>query len=464
MRWFSLSISVFLVGVLSASPGVARRQPMHQGTTLTVSVPAELVEPIVHAHTHITLVEAYIPTDGAQQLAHRSLRDGQSFRSDVLAAAVSNASNTVWRLTPKGVPAPQILSSLQACLSSTDEEAAPWPSLVLQTLRASVQLDIEAGDVILRWSRPFGPLLETLVGCALLGEGGKPTGPYVEQAPAVLVANQNGPGGLPLLKGIELRPAGVSSDVVVGSPAQPSAKIEYSFTPDVLLMIQSASAREQDPFRLQEPAGREHFRERLGAELLLAVYWEGKGRPADGLLPPGLAPARPIARHQTISMASPLALLPLSPGAPALRVEYAAEDRLLSGVAERLAVLLRGHGFGTTRTLTNPNTASDGVQLIRWRPVSADPVLALLALAGRHPAMRAALSDDLVADPRLTSADFDERLAGALHLERVWLDGRIVVPLMTAEQWFAIHPNLRGVQIRSDGIILLDDAYWWEAP
>ena len=47
-----------------------------------------------------------------------------------------------------------------------------------------------------------------------------------------------------------------------------------------------------------------------------------------------------------------------------------------------------------------------------------------------------------------------------MALERRWIDERLVVPLMTADRWYAVDPALRGVRIRADGVPLLHDAYW----
>ena len=96
---------------------------------------------------------------------------------------------------------------------------------------------------------------------------------------------------------------------------------------------------------------------------------------------------------------------------------------------------------------------------MRWRPPTSDPALALLSLAGK----RKDLLDDengkrALADPRLLSSSKDERVAAAVALERAWLDAGLAVPLMTADRWFTVDPDLRGVQIREDGVPLVFDA------
>ncbi|MGE5865350.1 MAG: hypothetical protein ACM32J_09640 [Rhizobacter sp.] len=65
-----------------------------------------------------------------------------------------------------------------------------------------------------------------------------------------------------------------------------------------------------------------------------------------------------------------------------------------------------------------------------------------------------------MADPRLLSPSREERVEAALSVERAWLESNLVVPLLTADRWFAVDPDLRGVVIRADGVPLLDDAWW----
>jgi hypothetical protein len=100
--------------------------------------------------------------------------------------------------------------------------------------------------------------------------------------------------------------------------------------------------------------------------------------------------------------------------------------------------------------------ANVALQLIRWRPQTLDPALALLQLVADHPDVFSAPTDRLDA---LLSGDPAERLAAAVSVEASWLSDRRVVPLFTAERWISVSPAVRGVRIRPDGVPLLHDAY-----
>jgi hypothetical protein len=65
-----------------------------------------------------------------------------------------------------------------------------------------------------------------------------------------------------------------------------------------------------------------------------------------------------------------------------------------------------------------------------------------------------------LSDPRLLSSAPEDRVAAALALERAWIDSGLVVPLMTADRWFIVDPDLRGVVVRPDGVPLVDSAYF----
>ena len=56
-------------------------------------------------------------------------------------------------------------------------------------------------------------------------------------------------------------------------------------------------------------------------------------------------------------------------------------DALLEGVIERLAVILRNRGILVDIKRSTNDAAGDGVEILRWRPPTSDPALALLSLA-----------------------------------------------------------------------------------
>jgi hypothetical protein len=182
----------------------------------------------------------------------------------------------------------------------------------------------------------------------------------------------------------------------------------------------------------------------MRADLLAAAYAQGRGGVADGLLPPGIAPARPLPKPQGPERIAPLALVPLPADAPRLIVRRAEGDELLDGVVDRLAVLARTRGF-LVDVRSFGVGATVGVEVLRWRPHASDPALALLSLAGVRPQLiNDEAANEALADARLLSASEEERVAAAVALERAWLDAGLTVPLLTADRWFSADPELVG--------------------
>ena len=65
---------------------------------------------------------------------------------------------------------------------------------------------------------------------------------------------------------------------------------------------------------------------------------------------------------------------------------------------------------------------------------------------------------------RLLSPSPQERIEGAIVLERAWLDERRVIPLVSADFWVEIAPELKDVRLRPDGVVVLTEAFWSTAP
>ena len=129
-----------------------------------------------------------------------------------------------------------------------------------------------------------------------------------------------------------------------------------------------------------------------------------------------------------------------------LTLTHAAGDPLAADLADRLALLLRGRGWSTS--------GGPSARIVRWRPSTDDPALAMLELAALV---------DLPAPATLLDGALADRTEAALSLERSWLREGRVVPLLTAALWYSVSPRLRGVRIRGDGVPLLADA-WWTTP
>ncbi|HEY4221259.1 MAG TPA: hypothetical protein VGO62_07945, partial [Myxococcota bacterium] len=281
--------------------------------------------------------------------------------------------------------------------------------------------------------------------------------------PGVLTWHGGGVGPLPQLARVDITSNDAHADVVAGGVETPGSTVLLAPYPDVVVMLQSPATKKRDPLGLFDATkgtpGMRGFRQSLRGDLLAAAYAQGRGATAVGLLPPGVAPARPLPEPQGPEVLAPLSLSQLPASAPRLILRRVEGDPLIEGVIERLAVILRDRGVLADIRRVQADAPDDGAEILRWRPPTSDPALALLSLAGK----RADLTSDdaakrALADPRLLSASKDERVAGALALERAWLDAGLAVPLMTADRWFVVDPDLRGVQIRDDGVPLLFDA------
>ncbi len=455
--------AIVLVALASAlvvvGPTHARRAPA-PGGRVSMSLPPELVGPATDAHLFAPLLEPASLQDPARQLAAPPLAGFPGWRSSTLRSiSVENGGRT-WKLRASA-PAKVVAEAVEKCLTATAKEGS-WPADALRARGTKTEVTTAGDDVVVRFTTPVGPLPELLAGCLLRPSNGTPNGPYVLVTPTLL-RWQNPPFDVPpLVSFIELHPMGDRTDLAAGAPDTAGAGTLLAPFPDVVLLLQSGDARKSDPLGLKDAAqGLRGFRQALRADLLLAAYGAGRGTAAEALLPPGIAPARPLPEPQGADRIGPLSLGHLPPGAVRVPLRKPDGDPLLDGVVERLAVLLRARGLGMESKRTSNDELDRGLEVMRWRAPTTDPAIALLALAGRRPEIA---QDPGVAkalkDPRLLSAEKEERLAAALAVERALLDAGVVVPLMTAERWFTIDPDLRGVVIRPDGVPLLDDAYW----
>lgn len=479
--------------LLIASSADARRLP-GPGGKVTVALPQELVGPTSEAHLYAPLVEPTLGDDAATSLARPPIPNFPEWKSSVLRAVNREDGGAVWRLTADQTSS-IVAESVARCFSKRTEGS--WPAAVLKARGVNVDVSAAGPDVRVKFSEPIGPMLELLAGCLLRTSSGAHTGGYTAGSAGILVWRSGGYGPPPLLGFVEVTstaagaaaPPAVGAPLAIGATGAPgtatgapasradivafgaespgSATLLAPF-PDVLVLLQSPAAKNKDPLGLFDRAvGTLGFRQRLRADLLAAAYAQGRGGVADGLLPPGIAPARPLPQPQGPERLAPLALVQLPANAPRLLVRRPEGDQLVDGVVERLAVLLRNRGYlvdfvrppSEGATGASDPKAADAVEVLRWRPPTTDPALALLSLAGARPN----LIDDEAAqralkDPRLLSFSEEERVAAAVALERAWLDAGLAVPLLTADRWFSADPDLRGVRIREDGVPLLHDA------
>ncbi len=442
-----------LLGVALSLGALARRAPS-PGGSVSVAVPAELLSTMIEAHVYVPLLEPRQLTDelgvpGAPEHSSRVV-DGVSHSDD----------DTTWRLKVSAPPQ-EVAHAIGRCLAGKNERRFPVDALRAAGVIADIS--VVDGDVSISFNKAVGILPELLSWCPLRPSLGTPTGPYALSAPGRLSWRSGGFMAPPLLGAVELREAGNAerTDVVIAptgdTPGATGALLAP--WPDVIVLVQSADTALADPFALRDDqSGLAGFRQTLRADLLVAAWAAGRGGPTEALLPPGVAPARPLP-PVTSTAPMPLSLTALPTSAPRLPLLVADGDVLSDAVAERLAVLLRGRGV--VLDVRRSSRGDDGGELLRWRPPSRDAALSLLSFVGEREGLASDKSvEAALADPRLLKRDPEERLAAALVLERALLDSHLVIPVVVIERIVAVDADLRGVVVRGDGIPLLDGAWW----
>jgi hypothetical protein len=453
-----IGLALVLV-LLCAAHSAARRAP-GPGGTVVVSVPASLLPAVIDAHVFAPLL---VPRESAAPDA-AVVPGAGDHTSTVLASMTHEASGKRWRIVPVA-PAADVATALQRCLGGRDEHS--FAGSALRAAGVTAVVTPHAHDVVVSFSGPVFVLPQLIAWCPLRPASAAPTGPYSLTGPGRLAWRAGSYEAPPLLGAIELRPPLTSgndrADAVV-APGNTDMHSGGGATllspwPDVIALVQSDRTRDDDPFGLSDSdAGTLAFRNALRADLLAAAWSNGRGGPTQALLPPGVAPARPLPVAGGVS-AAPLALTPVPKDAPRLPLLVREGDPLSDAVAERLAVLLRGRRW----LLETRRTASvvEGAEVVRWRPPSRDAALSLLSFVGEREGL---LGDDAVkkalADTRLLGDNDAQRLAAALALERALLDSHLVVPLIVVERALLVDPDLRGVVVRGDGVPLFDGAWW----
>lgn len=444
----ALALGLVLLG-LAPLPSHARRQPA-AGGDVTVALPAALRAATREALQLLPLAEADDPSISPTVRAARPMVPGTPVRSHVFSGISSRDDGLTWTLTAHGV-IPGLEESVDACLSARDEPR-PWPGQALSAAGVIATVSADGVDTSVRFSTPVSVLPELLTGCVLRA-GAAPTGPFAASGRGPLVARSSAAGGRPLIDSVSFVDEGSPSDVSLGDPGHEGGGLLVAPWPDVLLLVFDEEARQADPLGLGQ-RGDElvRFQRELAPELLLAVRHGGRGAGARALLPPGVGPDRPLVGVREQAPRLPLQLRSLPDAAPTLALEVPKADPLAGGVADRLALMLRARGWATGPGRDPGPTA----RIIRWRPAVADPGLALLVLADLVPT--------LIVEPAsaaaLLAGTRSERASAALTVERAWITDRRAVPLLTASRWLVLHPQLRGVRMRGDGVPLLDDASW----
>jgi hypothetical protein len=460
-----LALAIATVALLGFE-AAARRLPA-PGGKITVALPPELVASTTEAHLYVPIVEPALASDLAARLTRPPLAGFTEWRSSVITSIDIDATSRRWELQVDASAA-LVGEAITRCLSPRASSSTPgaaqssWPAAALAARGVTADVDTAASSVVVRFSAPVGVLPELLAGCPLKSASAQYTGAYALVAPGVLAWKGGALAPAPLLGIVELASANAPADLIAFGKETPGAGTLLAPFPDVVLLLQSAGARGDDVLGIADKNhGLAGFLSLMRPDLLAVAYAEGRGAPVDGLLPPGVAPARPLKRATGPDKPLPLALLSLGSDAPRVTVRRPEGDPLVDGVVERLALLLRNRGRLVDMTRPQSSELKDGIEVMRWRPPTTDPALALLSLAGTRSELRAKdVARTALADERLLSRNRDDRVAAALALERAWIDLGVAIPLMTADRWFVVDPDLRGVVIRPDGVPLVDGAYF----
>jgi hypothetical protein len=449
-------IAVVVSCAVMGAPGALARRAPGPGGSIVVAMPLDLIPSVVEAHVFAPLL---VPRSQGDEPA---LVGAPDHTSSVVLSMTAEDNDRRWRLRVLAPPA-DVSFAVARCLEGRGERR--FPSAALRAAGVVVNATVAGPDeVVVRFNKPVGALPELLSWCPLRPAMGAPTGPYASQGPGRLSWRSGSFEAPPLLGAIELRgplTGQERADVVVAPGADLAAggATLLSPWPDVMVLVQQPETAVRDPFGLNDPdTGVPAFRQALRADLLAAAWAAGRGGPTEALLPPGVAPARPLPPSTSVA-GPPLTLTPVPKDAPRLPMWVEAGDALSDAVAERLAVLLRGKRMllETRRS----QSADEGAELVRWRPPSRDAALSLLSFVGE----REALVTDVgvqraLEDPRLLGREATGRLAAALALERALLDSKLVLPLIVVERAITVDPDLRGVVLRGDGIPMLDGAWW----
>lgn len=436
--------TVVLIGLASVAHAAHAGRLPAPGGEVRVALPLPGDAAFREAHTGVAVIEP-AASDPRERLARPGLA-GTDHRSRVL-TAVEVVSPTSWRLTAaEGVSSVGLAKAIEDCLTAS----TAWPGRLLSAAGRTPTIRRDEREIAVDFPATVGPIFALLQGCVVVGPAIPGSFRAHPREDGLLTATAVGPGGGPLLDSVRVSGPDEDADVAVNTRIAGATGDELQApTPDVVLLLQGEEARRADPLDLADDPGLARFVRNLKPELLTAVFWGGRGGRAPGVLPPGLGPTRPLPRRKAPADDEPLTMRTLANDAPRVAVA-ASSGPLEQATQERLIALLRARGV---RSDPKANVA---LQLIRWRPQTLDPALALLQLVADYPDVFSAPTDLLDA---LLSGDPAERLAAAVSVEASWLSDRRVVPLFTAERWISVSPTVRGVRVRPDGVPLLHDAY-----
>lgn len=476
--WRGMALVLAACALLStlSAPASARRAP-GPGGTVVVSVPPDLVTAVVEAHVFAPVLLPRGLDSGAAAPDRPPLPGAEAWSSTVVDSLTVSDDGSRWTLAVRapGAPPAVVKEAVERCLTGKSEQ--DFPQLALRAAGITVVVSVDGGDVVVEFDKPVFVLPDLLAFCPLRAAGNAPTGAYAISGPGRLAWRSGSFDAPPLLGAIEVKGATAASslasslssavsdraDVVVNptvAATEGSGATQLSPWPDVVVLVQGGAARDADAFGLKDVrAGTRAFRAALRADLLAAAWAAGRGGPTEALLPPGVAPARPLPPSIGVDR-TPLALRPVPANAPRVPLVVKGGDPVVDGVAERLAVILRARGQ-LLEQRRGDGPVERGSELVRWHPPTQDAALALLSFLGGRPELLDEAAVKGALDVKgLLGRDPATRLAAALALERALLDARLVVPLLLVDRFLVVDPDLRGVVVRGDGVPLLDGAWW----
>jgi len=343
------------------------------------------------------------------------------------------------------------LPTLERCL--TDPGGPSWPAKLLR--QAEVEAKVSEGTnpqgFQVTFSSPVGVLPQLLTGCRLAS--GSSEAPYVLRDGVLEARAEPTSGRTPLIGEIRRERSTENADIQLDGPITGKRGSQMDGVSDVVLLLSPKEQEDKDPLGFSGLTS-EQRGTRLAAAPLLAAVHQGRGGVTDRLLPEGVALSAPPSQAGRPPPAPLKISLPSTADTGeggVLKLSWPSDDELLGQIAERLALLASGSQTRCTR-------AEGGFRLLRFRPRSQDPALALLELAQASPVLAAAAKEKLT-DPRLLSADPTKRIEAALELERSWLSSGLAFPLLTTQHWLALDAELRDVELDPTGVPSLHRAW-----
>lgn len=434
-----------LLVFLLACMAQASRLP-DSGGSVHVALPEAIERAFVKAHTSVPVL-----------ILDESKR---GWSSDLIREISVSEKNNRWSFSPK-IDVRLVAASIKDCLDVQKADDS-WPAAILSTADIQARVGVFEQSVVLQLSEPFGPLVELLAGCALeTRSNGKVVGPYEVLGNDGLEVNQKSLIPRPLLDRVVIAKGDYGADLKVGEGnIGGDRKTMLAPYPDMLLLLQSEKALREDPLGLfpKETSGLQKLYFHLQSDVLVAIHGAGRGSEFRGLLPPGLAPARPTLRSSRDEDFVPLRLESDFNLNRRATLSCDTGDNLIQGFCGRVAMILRSEQV--LAKIDDEQTAQEpDLKIARWRSPTRDPGLAMLSLLGRFPQLTVDLDKIQWLQP-LLNMNLGKRLEAAAALERHLLDGYHVIPLVAVDVVFDLAPGLKDVEIREDGVPLLWDAWW----